>query len=87
MSMHIVRIHEDRWTVSRRPIAPDPLALIRDRELRDLITALDDALDVVIDAVVGPDGCALSACQGERIHDALSTAFNFLVELRRADAR
>jgi hypothetical protein len=73
-----------RWVV--RPITPDPLARVRDRVLRDLLDDLDAAiaaLDAKFDLVVA----AGMTHEAERIHDALNTAFDFLVELRRADAR
>jgi hypothetical protein len=81
MAMHVTRTGEGRWTVARRPTS-EPLALIRDRELRDLVDALDAAIDQVTDVIVSPDGGKLSACEGEQISNTLDAAARYLRELR-----
>jgi hypothetical protein len=83
MSMHIVRASEGRWVVARRPIPPDRLALVRDRELRDLIDELDDAL-AVLDA-----SNSYTPQQVEYLAGVLNETLNYLRELRerRTQAR
>jgi hypothetical protein len=85
MNAITLRTRTGEWLV--RPISPDPLARVHDRALRDLLEDLEAAIDVMTDVVVGPDGGKLSALDGEQVRNVLSTAFDFLVEIRRADAR
>jgi hypothetical protein len=60
----------------------DRLALVRDRELTDLIEALDTASDLI--AFVGTAGDKLRAAEAEAICATLSKTVAVLCELREA---
>ena len=61
----------------RRPVS-DPLALVRDRKLRDLLDNLDDAIDIV-------DASNINAPHNiEFLYGVINEARHYLRELREA---
>jgi hypothetical protein len=65
-----------KWVIERRPAPRDRFALVRDRTLRDLVDALDDAI-----VVVNADN-AYTPHQIEFISGVLDGAFKYLSDLR-----
>jgi hypothetical protein len=86
MTAITLRTRTGEWLVERRPAPRDPLTLVRDRALRDLLDDLDAAV-VTLDAQFDRVVAAGLTHEGERIYDALSAAFDYLIELRRTEAR
>jgi hypothetical protein len=78
MNAFTLNTRTGRWAVGR--LTPDPYRYIRDRELVDLIDALEAAAEIVTDVDV--DGGKLSAHEGEQINNALDAAARYLRELR-----
>jgi hypothetical protein len=60
-------------------MSPDPLARVRDRDISDMISELDIAIDI-LETIPPSDGIEL--WEWDTIRAALATAADYLAELR-----